>query len=278
MPGDFGQVLSKMRWAAHHLAVLDTAVSDYVDLDPHVAVIKDDPEAKCHRVFVHLRYPPPPSLAHIVGDVLGNLHGVLDYLAWQLAIREGEVPDFRTSFPIVKDPQKDGSEPTINIYRSGTRPRDRVPMIKSAEVLALLHEVQPYKNPPDHRSRHPLQVLRTMNRDSKHRHPAVVSSAVAGREYSVRLPDDFPGDAKWGVYAAPKHLLPFKDGDEMAQIPFGLAADDGFPEENVFASFVALDEARCDRDSGQPFTVRDVLVPIALYIETVVIAKFASLF
>ena len=37
----------------------------------------------------------------IYGDILSNLRGALDYLAWQLVLAAGEQPTDRTSFPCV---------------------------------------------------------------------------------------------------------------------------------------------------------------------------------
>lgn len=38
----------------------------------------------------------------IYGDMLTNLRGTLDYLAWQLVLAAGNQPTVRTSFPCVK--------------------------------------------------------------------------------------------------------------------------------------------------------------------------------
>lgn len=181
MAGDFSNVLSKIRWAEHQIALLYIAVSDYINLEPYVIAIKDEPEAQRHVATVHLRYPPPATLAHIVGDALNSLQGVVDYLASELVIREGETPDLATSFPIVRKAKEDGSEPWVNITRTGDNGRGHVSVIKDPVVLTLLRDVQPYKAGDDWAT-HPLQLLRTLNGESKHRRPAVIA-LTAGLGY-----------------------------------------------------------------------------------------------
>jgi len=43
---------------------------------------------------------PPLSLSAIIGDAIHNFRSTLDYLAWQLVIANGGIPDSITAFPI----------------------------------------------------------------------------------------------------------------------------------------------------------------------------------
>ena len=141
MAGDFKEVLDKLAWAKHQVAVFNLACSDYIDQDPYVAEVIDDPEAQAYRIVARLRYPPPASLAHAVGECLSNLHGVLDYLAAQLVYRARGQPDHNSVFPI-RGPNPDGTEPWVNITTAGKGGRGEVAAIKDDPVvIALLRRV-----------------------------------------------------------------------------------------------------------------------------------------
>jgi hypothetical protein len=241
MAGDFSEVESKLRWARHQLTVLQLELTDYLDLDPFVAIVEDDPEEERYRFIANLRYPPPASLAHTVGDVLSNLHGVLDYLAWQLVLREGQTPDRETSFPIIRAAREGVPEPEVNIYRSREgRARGRVAMITDKTVLALLRDVQPYRD-GDRADFHPLQVLRTLNGESKHRHPVVLASAsgqssvVSGAEKPESLAGSGVVRFTTGRYV--------NDGEEVFSIPYAEAPNGCGPNQATFTVQVSLEGA-----------------------------------
>jgi hypothetical protein len=288
MAGDFDQVLSKFSWAQHQLTLLNDAVSDYIDLQPYVAVVKDQPRAQAYQVVAHLRHPPPASLSHIVGDVLSSLHGTLDYLAWQLALREGGgAPDLRTEFPIVKTTQKDPTKPRVNIYRSADNGRGTTPLIQDPDVLKRLQNVQPYQMPETVRDVHPLVVLRTLNGHAKHRHPAVLASAIDQGHYIYTIdlpkmigwqgpPGSFPF-AETATHITP-NLTPRKDGDQLAWIPHHLAPNGPPPEHSDFATFVALEEVPVYPRTGKPFPVQHALADLAIFIENQVLTPFTELF
>jgi hypothetical protein len=279
MPGDFGEVLSKFQWARRQIALLDIALADYINLEPYMAEVADQPEAQAYKVVARLRYPPPPALSHIVGDVLNSLHGTLDYLAWQLALRENGVPDLRTAFPIVKSPNEDGSEPPVNIYRSGDGGRGTFPLIKDPEVITRLRDIQPYRLPEDERHLSVLLLLRTLNGEGKHRHPTVVTSAIDQGHYAysmggVAFPD-IPPDAKVGLITT--NFTPRKDGDELAWVPYSWI--EGRPPEHTdFTTLVTLEEAPVYPRTGEPFPVNACLTNIAMWIENNVLARFCDLF
>lgn len=281
----FEEVLSKLRWAGHQISALDIAVADYIGHKPYVTVIEDHPEAEAYRVVAHLRYPPPASIAHIVGDVLNSLHGTLDYLAHQLVLREEGTPDNITAFPIVKATEEGGSEPAINIYRKGPKGK-REPLISDPEVIDLLRDVQPYRLPPAVRHLDWLLLLRKLNGKSKHRHPAVVTSAIDQGHYVYRndalvsiLPD-VPGVPREerSVAHYTTNFMPLNDGDEMAWVPYAWAPEDGLPEHDDFTTFVALEEASVYPRTGEPFPVVAVMTDLMMFIDTRILVPFAPLF
>jgi hypothetical protein len=228
--GDYSRVISKARWARHQLALVNLATTDYVDLDPYVAVIEDDPEAQGYRVFAELRHAPPVSLAHQIGDFFSSLHGVLEYLAHELVIREGERPDAQTCFPIIwTSADKDSGPTQVNIFRG--RGKRRKALIKDELVLWMLNDIQPYHHGAS-AVRHPLQVLRVFNGICKHRHPVVLTSTsetahITPRENSVAR-------FLMNVYG-------FEDKDHLALVPYTDAPNGVKPSEVSFSPGVTVE-------------------------------------
>lgn len=243
MAGDFGELTSKLRWASHQLAVLNIAVNDYIGEEPYVAVVEDDSEAKCYRVHAKLQLPPPANLAHIVGDVLNSLHGSLDYLAWQLVLREGATPDERTEFPIIKTMNEDGSEPAVNIYKAPAGKRGRAPVIKDEAILTFLRCVQPYHD-GDRADLHPLQVLRRLNRECKHRHPVVLVAAS--------VMSSFPAVAALDETISLTNRR-IEDGDEITMVAYADAPNGCPPEQASFSPEVSLEGVPSDAPALVPF-------------------------
>lgn len=244
MPGDFSEFTSKLRWANHQLAILNIAVHDYMGEEPYVAVVEDDPKAECYRIRAKLQLPPPVNLAHVVGDVLNSLHGSLDYLAWQLVLREGDTPDERTEFPIIKAMNEDGSEPSVNIHKAPTSgKRGRVPVINDEAILALLRSVQPYHD-GDRADLHPLQVLRRLNRECKHRHPVVLVAAS--------VMSSFPAVAALDETISLTNRR-IEDGDEITMVTYADAPDGRPPEQATFSPEISLEGVPKDTPTLVPF-------------------------
>lgn len=237
MATDFSQVLSKLRWTKRQIALLDLAVTDYINLDPYVPAVEDQPEAQGYLVTAKLRYPPPADLAHIVGDVLNNLQGTLDYLAYQLVLRENGTPDRTSVFPIVK-PSKDGlAEQRVNIFRRKKNDRgERVALIADQDVLALLRSVQPYHY-GDRWADHPLALLKALNGESKHRYPAIIATMLSGARYTY---------TRNGVRVATVTDGPIKDGDKIAWFPYAQGTNPGPPEDQILAPHISFESVKPD--------------------------------
>lgn len=253
MAGDFEQVTAKFGWAAHQAALLDLAVSDYINLQPLVSVVEDDAEAQGYRKIVRLRYPPPATIAHIVSDLLNNLHGALDHLAWQLALREGGTPDHGTAFPIIESPNQDGSEPVVNIFRYAEQGRGRVPLIEDEAMLAVLRGVQPYHH-GDLARHHPLAVLRTINRESKHRQIPLVAAATVEGEFHVAHHQ--VGGKR--VAVVNPWLPPLKDGDEIGWFPYALWTEGGPPGDDKLGVRVTVEGVPTNPRTGMVPTIQTV--------------------
>jgi hypothetical protein len=273
--GDFAQVESKMNWARHQLGVLNLALADYGDLKPFEDRIEEDDAAECYRVRAHLRYPPPASLSHLVGDVLTNLHGVLDYLAWQLVIREGETPDRETNFPIiVKAADNGGGDDAVNIYRRDKeRNRRRVPTIHHPVALGLLRLVQPYHQGED-ASSHPLEVLRTLNNQSKHQHPVLLATATVGGTFMTGPGNRPVGGIEDSLLLTHRRV---KHGEELFTIRYADAPNGCAPGKATFAAEVSLEDSPWD--PGDPLgDVQTLLAWIAAFVDQHIVGACSLLF
>jgi hypothetical protein len=278
--GDFDAVASKFRWAQRQIAELDLAVTDYVSSHPYVSVVEDQRDAQAYKVTARLRYPPPGSIAHIVGDVLNSLHGTLDYLAWQLALRENATPDHLTAFPIIESPNSDGSEPQVNVYRAQAQGRGRVAMLDDVAVIDVLRKVQPFHGSESERGLSPLVLLRKLNRDSKHRHPAVVTSSVDQGHYLFVTPTPWGATLPEGVNVAmvTTNFTPLHDGDEMAWVPYLSVPEDGLPEYDDLPTFVSLEKIPTYPRTGLPFPVVEAMADIAMFIERHILRPIGEIF
>jgi hypothetical protein len=254
----------RFRWAGHQLANLDLAVSDYIDADPYDTVYEDDPEAKEWREYARERFPPLTSIANIVEDLLNNLHGTLDYLARQLALRENRDPDTGTAFPLVKTMKPDGTEPVVNIFR-GTG-KKRVPLIADEYVLTALRYVQPYTY-GDLADAHPLQVLRTLNGESKHRFPVVTSAAAVPPTIRAVGSNTVQFGSPWRRV---------QNGDEVSCCLYEWLPEGGPPNKTKRVTEVRLKEWPENPRTKAPLTVETAMRSIGTYINGYVLAPFGT--
>lgn len=99
----FSVVQDKLGRAQSHALDFDRACIEFFGSQPHRIIIHMEADPPHWLVFKwEVREPPPRVLALIYGDILTNLRGALDYLAWQLVLAGGHVPTDRTAFPCVK--------------------------------------------------------------------------------------------------------------------------------------------------------------------------------
>lgn len=119
------------------------------------------------------------DLGLVYGDVLSNLRGALDYLAWQLVLAAGNQPTDRTSFPCVKR-QAD--------WRSAAGDR-----LRGVDVrwVGEIEKLQPFQQ-ARHPERHLLAVLDHNNNINKHRTlpPTIVTAPYFSFRYAH---PDMPG-------------------------------------------------------------------------------------
>jgi hypothetical protein len=148
-----------------------------------------------------------PALSLFVGDTASNFRAALDYLIYELAFVDGggvDAPHGRTQFPIMRWP---------------TDFRDRTSYMLeniSAPHRATIERLQPYR-PWKGLDFHPLELLRDISDDDKHR--LVVTTPVTAADFKGRFPH-------WGenchvsgkVSGRAVTRYPLKVGDEVLRI------------------------------------------------------------
>jgi hypothetical protein len=156
-------VRAKLGRAAEHSGAFDAVFNTWVNSHPYGFTYKLDPDSGWWHFRWHALQPPPMALGLIFADMLTNLRGTLDYLAWQLVLSGGNTPTKRTAFPVVRQAQNWPSAAGDQLR--GVHPR----------WISAVERLQPY-----HRRQtpelHPLAVLDHLNNVHKHRAlPPVVS-------------------------------------------------------------------------------------------------------
>lgn len=133
---------AKVERAKEHLDVLDREWQAFVQLYPDGATPDHSFDGVWHIITVSPLFdePPPLRLGLICGDVVHNLRCALDYIIWQLVLKEGNQPTKFNAFPIREDREK-----FLNLLNKRASPRNPLHGIESSTVLEVIKEMQPYK-------------------------------------------------------------------------------------------------------------------------------------
>ncbi len=160
----------KLERANEHLDALEAEIGRYLAGDFYMLVRDEKPDRTIFHLWV--KEEPPPRLSVILGDCVHNLRSSLDYVAWQLVIANGGVPDDNTAFPIWDRKPRDG------VFA----PKSCAGMSKDA--LALIEGMQPYQA-GDRARQHVLWFVRELSNTDKHRTLNLTAASVSGM--NVRL-------------------------------------------------------------------------------------------
>lgn len=241
---------AKIERAQKHLHELGDAISGYAKTHPAEAISEFKPDRDEWIIRLQVNTAPPRELPLIVGDVVHNLRGVLDYTAWELVWANGNVPDDNVQFPLLKKP--------VNL--TGVRSPGDV----DGAALAIIQRVQPCYGGQEH----PLRVLRELSNADKHRSLRPVLWYVKGVRLSLEGEEgDVPGAKVWAGA--------FEDGAELASYPA-----EHYPRVQVDlhdAVSITLEEIavapRLAEEGVEPAAMLDQLFEVA----TFVIGLFAEL-
>jgi len=141
-----------------------------------------------YRCYGEERKPIPEEWDLLAGEAIQNLRASLDHAVWAAAER----PNSNTKFPIFTDSGRFESIGRGNIERV------------SEELRAIIEKRQPFKVAPQAPEREPLEVLRLLSNQDKHRTLTTVASAV-GNEH-VAMPENV--DVSWERYGTNRMLGP----------------------------------------------------------------------
>jgi len=99
----------KLRWAKHHLDLLDSEVALFLNGHPYTVSCKDDLEAGEYVISCNVG-SLPVHLVLILGDFISALRSSLDHLAGLLTNIPNGTPSLKASFPIIGVADKKGLE------------------------------------------------------------------------------------------------------------------------------------------------------------------------
>lgn len=252
---NLAEVHRKIDWAEEHLHRLNDAISSYSQSPPYVPVIgaqfeneRPDGTTDSYIAVTASRVKPlPESLPLIVGDFLHNLRASVDYLAWQLVLLSGGIPDQKTDF---------------GIWGEGVR-RDKLgdPILirpkPSNDILTLVDGLQPYKSGNAYAT-HPLYIIHDLNRIDKHRHLNIATRAFRETRTELHFPDGSVRTYSYRPFereseSAPWRDMALKDGAIVGSFPAS-----AYPGPDV--------QVKCNVPIvvtlGEPGTVDDGTAPI----------------
>lgn len=152
---------AKLCRARDHLAALEAETKKHWKRRPYDLSIEGDVDTGEYVVSLRPR-EPPKEYGLIIGDVIANLRGALDYLVYALAWLDSGFPQEQTQFPIAD---------TLEQFES-TKAR-RLKGLSPAHVAAI-EALQPY-NGGDWLAR-----LRDLSNTDKHMHLSLVQPDAVG--------------------------------------------------------------------------------------------------
>ena len=204
----------KLRWAEHHLDLVDSAARQFVEHDLHVAPShgKFDFNEEWQEILWDGLQATPPWLSLMLGDFAHNARSALDHLIWELvpAAERGN----HTHFPILETEKKwdwevehrrpdDGKPPTYGL---------------SPEAFALVKTFQPFQ-PLGRKGKaiaQPLMRLARLSNTDKHRVLHGVVAYIARKPHDLQLvPRGFVAIEKVR-FAPPGQIL--ENGAKLADI------------------------------------------------------------
>jgi len=158
---------AKLQRADEHIYAIDDEIRIFALEHAQTLRVDCKREEGWHLVYVDPLSALPDRIILIAGDCLTNIRAALDYLVWQLVLREDKKPDQGTCFPICETPEdflKNVRKPALRYKRS---PLQGLPI--NGDAWALIEKVQPFHSAePQY---HPLILFNEMARIDKHRTP-----------------------------------------------------------------------------------------------------------
>lgn len=138
MTANLDGVRIKLRRAQHLTEELRALLSPLADRATNSIVGAPADEDPSTLEYLVIDVPEiDPMASAIAGDIVHNLRGALDHLAWQLVLLDGGQPDNRTAFPLHDSRHNDkGIQRVLTIS----------PGVNDPRIMAAVEQMQPYKS------------------------------------------------------------------------------------------------------------------------------------
>jgi hypothetical protein len=245
------QRLERVRLKVGHALDLrrhfESEAAAFLATNPLSIATQRDPDSNRLKYYVHSLQPVPQILALLTGDILHNLRGALDHLAYQLFIigtKGAQGVGAHIYFPICKDLQ------TYEGQKGG-----KTKGIK-ADALAAIDALKPYKGGND-----ALWLLHSLNTIDKHRLLMTAGAAMAAVNIGGHFDPWLEGLAeKWPEKASAIRGMPPLDlfvrpADRQFPLKVGdviyVDAPDATPNPRLqFRIDLALDEIEAQRGAS----------------------------
>lgn len=234
-------IYAKLDRAEEHRMAVEEAVERFMKSNPNTLAAEMNAQRTEWTATLKVKRPTPYLIPLLIGECLQGFRGVLDHLAYALAVSNLGVPlpdDIAASseFPIFKDIC---AFARWSNKKKGPAPGSGLAKIKGIAPAAqtIIESLQPYNR--DNLSIDPLWNLQRLAIIDKHRLPhAVVGIAPTGELFYAADPQ--PIEVEWGdqpfTHDAKILTLRFAPGLPDVYVKFGgqlFLALEGWPEAEV---------------------------------------------
>jgi hypothetical protein len=144
MIANLAGVWAKWQRAVEQMETLDKEVAAFCeDPNPYGMLATVDREQGRYRFEIRPRWQAgiPLRWGAIIGEIVHDFRSALDQLVWQLVLLNGQQPDKRHYFPILKEEPEDGFVTAMRRTGGGRRGALRG---TSDEAIAVIEAAQPY--------------------------------------------------------------------------------------------------------------------------------------
>lgn len=207
----------KLERAKAHIGELDRNAKEFLASSPFSIEIEEKNGDLVHRVRIQKTIPR--EWAAIVGDAVHNIRSALDYMTWQLILRNGSNPSKNTCFP-------------IGLKKSGYGKQLRY-SLSGASVMAkkYIRRLKPYPG-----GNHILTQIHALDICDKHHLALIVGSAHKNLLLTMKMkapwiPDDF-NFPTLSINPADRQF-PLSDGDEVFRIKAAARTEDDLSEHGL---------------------------------------------
>ena len=158
---DFG-VAYKLTRATHHSKTLNKRIDRF--LKSKAIGVANDFNGEYLVVTAFSRRPPPPTCGALIGEILYHQRASLDYMACELARRNGQLVDDLVEFPIFTDPDAFRNPVSGNLTPAIKK---RIGLLR-LDHQAIIEDEQPFQGrhgPPED---DPLAILYSLSNFDRH--------------------------------------------------------------------------------------------------------------